>query len=114
MSPVFLRCSVFGRSAYLALYFPALTTYTQPYLIAEEQTRIALAESAREHDVLLLGGDTPRRRQAEKLVLAHPATAGRAEFIWSGLWGSQRDAWRARFSPAVWRGAMLAMVESLV
>jgi hypothetical protein len=79
---------------YLAQHFPALTTFRLPYLVADKHVRAPLAEAQRARDIIMLGGDTPRRRDAEKLFLTG-GTARNAEFIWGGLWGAARDACRA-------------------
>jgi hypothetical protein len=79
--------------AYVKRHFPALPVFRLPYLIAERFIRPPQPDSARRRDVLMLGGDTPRRREAEAFFLA----AGRppAEFVWTGLWGQARDDCRA-------------------
>ena len=79
---------------YLAQHFPALTSFRLPYLVADRQLRTPLPEADRTRDIVMLGGDTVRRREAERLFLASPAPL-KAEFIWSGLWGAARDACRA-------------------
>ncbi|EJL90811.1 hypothetical protein PMI15_00257 [Polaromonas sp. CF318] len=79
---------------YLAHYFPALTTFRLPYLVADKHLRAPLPEADRTRDIVMLGGDTARRREAERLFLAG-ANPLRAEFIWSGLWGAARDTCRA-------------------
>jgi glycosyltransferase involved in cell wall biosynthesis len=68
---------------YLAQHFPALTTFHLPYLMADKHVREPLAEALRSRDIVMLGGDTPRRREAERLFLK--AAPLKAEFIWSGL-----------------------------
>lgn len=79
---------------YLARHFPALTTFNLPYLVADRQLRAPLPEAQRSRDIVMLGGDTARRREAERLFLAN-APPLKAEFIWSGLWGAARDTCRA-------------------
>jgi hypothetical protein len=79
---------------YIAQHFPALVTFHLPYLVADKHVREALPETSRSRDIVMLGGDTARRREAERLFLASPASP-KAEFIWSGLWGAARDAYRA-------------------
>lgn len=79
---------------YVAQYFPALSTFRLPYLVADKHVRTPVAETQRTRGIVMLGGDTPRRREAEKLFLANPDTQD-AEFIWGGLWGAARDACRA-------------------
>jgi len=79
---------------YLAQHFPALATFRLPYLVADRHMRVPLSEVDRARDIVMLGGDTARRREAERLFLAAPAPL-KAEFIWSGLWGAARDACRA-------------------
>ena len=80
---------------YLNRYFPALATFRLPYLIAGKHVRAPLPEAQRTRDVLMLGGDTPRRREVEKFFLAGTPAPVKAEFIWHGLWGAARDACRA-------------------
>jgi hypothetical protein len=80
---------------YLARHFPALTTFRLPYLMADKHVRAPLPEAQRTRDIIMLGGDTPRRREAEGLFLAGTNPALNTEFIWSGLWGAARDACRA-------------------
>ena len=79
---------------YVTQHFPALTTFRLPYLVADKHVRTPLAETQRTRGIVMLGGDTPRRREAETLFLAEtpPLDTG---FIWSGLWGAARDACRA-------------------
>lgn len=85
-----------GIARYLAQHFPALTTFHLPYLVADKHVREPLAEALRSRDIVMLGGDTPRRREAERLFLANDTSRPlKAEFIWSGLWGAARDACRA-------------------
>lgn len=79
---------------YLQQHFPALPTFRLPYLMADKHVRIPLAEAQRTRGIIMLGGDTPRRREAERLFLAGGAPQS-AEFIWGGLWGAARDACRA-------------------
>ncbi|WP_411883060.1 glycosyltransferase [Polaromonas sp. YR568] len=79
---------------YLAQHFPALTTFRLPYLVADKHVRAPLAEAQRTRDIIMLGGDTPRRREAERLFLTGSAPQS-AEFIRGGLWGAARDACRA-------------------
>lgn len=79
---------------YLARHFPALTTFNLPYLVADRQLRAPLPEAQRSRDIVMLGGDTARRREAERLFLANTPPL-KAEFIWSGLWGAARDTCRA-------------------
>lgn len=79
---------------YLAQYFPSLTSLRLPYLVADKHVRAPLPEADRTRDIVMLGGDTARRREAERLFLAG-ANSLKAEFIWSGLWGAARDACRA-------------------
>jgi len=79
---------------YLVKYFPALTTFRLPYLVADSQVRAPLPEADRTRDIVMLGGDTARRREAQRLFLAAAAPL-KAEFIWSGLWGAARDTCRA-------------------
>jgi len=79
---------------YLAQHFPALTSLRLPYLVADKQLRAPLPEADRTRDIVMLGGDTARRREAERLFLASPGPL-KAEFIRSGLWGTARDACRA-------------------
>lgn len=79
---------------YAARHFPALATFRLPYLVAGKHVRAPLAEAERTRDIVMLGGDTPRRREAQKLFIAGAAPHS-AEFIWSGLWGAARDACRA-------------------
>jgi len=79
---------------YLAQYFPALTTFRLPYLIADKHLRAPLPEADKTRDIVMLGGDTARRREAERLFLASAAPM-KVDFIWSGLWGAARDACRA-------------------
>jgi len=78
---------------YLAQYFPSLTSLRLPYLVADKHVRAPLPEADRTRDIVMLGGDTARRREAERLFLAG-ANPLKAEFIWSGLWGAARDACR--------------------
>jgi hypothetical protein len=84
-----------GIARYLNQHFPALATYRLPYLIAEKHLRAPRPDAARTRDVLMLGGDTPRRREAERLFLSAPAGMRQAEFIWGSLWGKERDERRA-------------------
>ncbi|MEO7885829.1 glycosyltransferase [Polaromonas sp.] len=79
---------------YVAQHFPAIPTHLLPYLVAKKHLRTPLTEVQRSRDIVMLGGDTPRRREAEQHFLASETPLG-AEFIWSGLWGSARDACRA-------------------
>jgi hypothetical protein len=79
---------------YLAQHFPALSTFRLPYLIADKHLRAPLPEADRTRDIVMLGGDTARRREAESLFRSSPIPL-KAEFIWSGLWGAARDACRA-------------------
>jgi len=81
---------------YLQQHFPALATFQLPYLMAGKHLRAPLPEAERTRGIVMLGGDTPRRREAEALFLAGGAAAPlKAEFIWSGLWGAARDTCRA-------------------
>jgi glycosyltransferase involved in cell wall biosynthesis len=80
---------------YLGRHFPALSTFRLPYLMADKHVRAPLPEARRTRGILMLGGDTPRRREAEGLFLAGAHAHLNAEFIWSGLWGTARDACRA-------------------
>jgi hypothetical protein len=79
---------------YIAQHFPALAAFYLPYLVADKHVRVPLAEAQRNRGIILLGGDTPRRREAEKHFLDSKAPLD-AEFIWSGMWGTARDACRA-------------------
>jgi hypothetical protein len=79
---------------YVAQHFPALATFYLPYLVAGKHVRAPLPEAQRSRGIILLGGDTPRRREAEKNFLG-AASPLDAEFIWSGMWGAARDACRA-------------------
>lgn len=79
---------------YVAQHFPALAVFWLPYLVAGKHVRAPLLETQRNRGIVMLGGDTPRRREAEKRFLASPSPLN-AEFIWSGLWGAARDACRA-------------------
>ena len=79
---------------YLAEHFPTLTSFRLPYLVAGKHLRTPLPEADRTRDIVMLGGETARRREAERLFLASTAPL-KAEFIWSGLWGTARDACRA-------------------
>lgn len=80
---------------YLNQHFPALTTFRLPYLVAEKHITEPRAEAAREREVLMLGGDSPRRREAEQYFLASSVPGLKAEFISGGMWGAARDAYRA-------------------
>lgn len=79
---------------YLAQHFPALATCQLPYMVAGKHMRTPLPEAQRNRDIIMLGGDTPRRRDAEQYFV-NTAPALKAEFVWSGLWGAARDACRA-------------------
>jgi hypothetical protein len=79
---------------YLKQHFPALPGFRLPYLVADKDVRAPLPEAQRTRGIVMLGGDTPRRREAERLFLAGTAPLN-AEFIWRGLWGAARDACRA-------------------
>lgn len=79
---------------YVRQHFPALTAFYLPYLVAEKHMREPLPETQRNRGIVMLGGDTPRRREAEKHFLASAAPLD-AEFIWGGMWGTARDACRA-------------------
>lgn len=79
---------------YLHQHFPALPTFRLPYLVTGKHVRAPLPEAQRTRGIIMLGGDTPRRREAEGLFLAGPVPVN-AEFIWSGLWGTARDICRA-------------------
>ncbi len=79
---------------YVAAHFPALAVFYLPYLVAGKHVKPPLAEAQRNRNIIMLGGDTPRRREAEKHFLASRAPLD-AEFIWSGMWGAARDACRA-------------------
>jgi hypothetical protein len=54
---------------YVGQHFPALAAFYLPYLVAGRHVRAPLPEAQRSRDVILLGGDTPRRREAEKNFL---------------------------------------------
>ncbi|SFU27690.1 hypothetical protein SAMN05216350_10115 [Polaromonas sp. YR568] len=79
---------------YVAAHFPALAVFHLPYLVDGKHVRAPLAEAQRSRNIIMLGGDTPRRREAEKHFLASSAPL-EVEFIWSGMWGAARDACRA-------------------
>lgn len=79
---------------YVKQHFPALAVFWLPYLVAGKHVRDPLPEARRNRGVIMLGGDTPRRREAESHFLASPSPLN-AEFIWSGMWGAARDACRA-------------------
>ena len=79
---------------YVAAHFSALAVFYLPYLVAGKHVKAPLAEAQRNRNIIMLGGDTPRRREAEKHFLASRAPLD-AEFIWSGMWGAARDACRA-------------------
>jgi len=79
---------------YIAQSFPALAVFYLPYLVAGKHVRAPLPEAQRHRGIILLGGDTPRRREAEKHFQDAKAPLD-AEFIWSGMWGAARDACRA-------------------
>ena len=77
--------------SYLHAHHPKLATCRIPYLISEQHIEVPQAESARSADVILLGGKSPHRERAQALF---EASAVRAEFLWSGVWGAERDARR--------------------
>lgn len=79
---------------YVRQQFPALPAFWLPYLVASKHVRAPLPEAQRNRGIIMLGGDTPRRREAEKHFLAS-AVPLNAEFMWSGMWGAARDACRA-------------------
>jgi hypothetical protein len=82
-------------SNYVKRYFPTLAAFELPYLISEKHMRVPLADAARTRQVLMLGSDTPRRRQAEQAFRSSPASL-EADFIWTNLWGLERDNCRAQ------------------
>lgn len=77
--------------SYLHTHHPGLATCRIPYLIAEQHIDVPQVESARNADVILLGGKSPHREHAQALF---DASTVRAEFLWSGVWGAERDARR--------------------
>ena len=80
---------------YLHQYFPALPAFRLPYLVADKHVRTPLPEAQRTRDIIMLGGDTARRREAERFFLERTEISVKTQFIWSGLWGAARDACRA-------------------
>ncbi|MDB5967484.1 MAG: hypothetical protein JWQ72_3984, partial [Polaromonas sp.] len=75
--------------------FPELPVFRLPYLIAERLICQPLPEPSRERGIIMLGGDSPHRRQAERVFKAAAGPAAKAEFIWRGMWGKARDGYRA-------------------
>jgi Glycosyl transferases group 1 len=79
---------------YIASHFPTLPVFRLPYLVAEKHIRAPLPESLRTRGAVMLGSETPGRRDMEaRFLAAVPPTD--VAFIWRGMWGSARDTCRA-------------------
>ena len=85
---------------YLRLHCPGLPVFRLPYLMAERHIRPPLPASERDTDIIFMGGKTPEREHVEQLLAARPMVS---RFVWSGLWGAQRDTSlrRSRISLAI-------------
>lgn len=79
-------------ASYLELHHPQLVTLKIPYLIADKRIATPLGETLRRRPIIFLGGQSVHRLQVEAHFAAHKLAA---DFVWTGLWGKQRDDWRA-------------------
>jgi hypothetical protein len=73
---------------YLRSHYPSLPVSQLPYMVADKHIRAPESDSARTGGVVFIGHPSPPREQAEALF---KSTGVPAEFVWSGLWGKQRE-----------------------
>lgn len=73
---------------YLRAHHPSLAISQLPYMVADKHIRAPEPESARTGDVLFIGHPSPPREETEALFKDQGVPA---EFVWSGLWGKQRE-----------------------
>ncbi len=78
-------------ASYLELHHPRLVTLKIPYLIAEKRIATPLDEALRRRPIIFLGGQSAHRLTVESHFAAHKLAA---DFVWTGLWGEERDHWR--------------------
>lgn len=78
-------------ASYLELHHPRLVTLKIPYLIAEKRIATPLDEALRRRPIIFLGGQSAHRLMVESHFAAHKLAA---DFVWTGLWGGERDHWR--------------------
>ena len=78
---------------YLEQHHPRLLALKIPYLIADERINTPAHEAQRNKSVIFLGGQSSHRLKVESYFTVHQPGA---DFVWTGLWGEQRDSWRRR------------------
>ncbi len=76
---------------YIELHHAQLATLKIPYVIADHRIAVPVDETLRRKTVIFLGGKSPHRREVEAHFAAHESDAN---FVWTSVWGKQRDDWR--------------------
>ncbi len=76
---------------YLALHHAQRATLKIPYLVTDQRIAVPVDESLRHRPVIFLGGQSPHRLEVEAHFADHNLETN---FVWTSLWGKQRDDWR--------------------